>query len=351
MGLRVVVVGAGIGGLTTAAVLARHEVDVDVVERRTALPETGTALGMWPEAVRALDAAGRGDDLRRIGYPQREGLIRRDDGTPLVPITLREPTYLISRPRLLELLYDAVPRGAVTFGQSVERLGDLSGYDVVVAADGSASRLREELWGAGSAPRELPYRVWRGTLPGARSDAEETWGPQALWGLTPREDGRTNWFACAHHDLVDDDRRPAVLHRLYGGWHAGVREAVSEVLAADPDEVLVHDLTQSPRLRTFAHGRVALVGDAAHTMVPNLGRGACEAILDGVTLAQQLLSRAGVDQALHAYDRDRRRRTQCLVWGARAVLRLAHTRRGAAARDAALRLAARMQPSVEGRNR
>jgi 2-polyprenyl-6-methoxyphenol hydroxylase-like FAD-dependent oxidoreductase len=84
MNLKVVVVGAGIGGLTTAATLARNGVNVDVLERRNELPNHGTTLGMWPEAVRALDRTGCGDQLRRIAFPQTQGWIRRSDGAPLV---------------------------------------------------------------------------------------------------------------------------------------------------------------------------------------------------------------------------------------------------------------------------
>ena len=79
------IVGGGIGGLATAKYLTRHGWHVDVFERAEGLPDTGTALGMWPEALTALDAIGAGDAVRSIGSKQRGGEFRRARGRAAAP--------------------------------------------------------------------------------------------------------------------------------------------------------------------------------------------------------------------------------------------------------------------------
>ena len=91
----------------------------------------------------------------------------------------------------------------------------------------------------------------------------------------------------------------------------------------------------TPPLGSYVRGRVALIGDAAHAMTPNLGRGACEALVDAVTLAELLNSRP-LEEALAAYNRARHLRTQALRWASSAVMRLALAERGQPTRDALL---------------
>ncbi|MBJ8346377.1 FAD-dependent monooxygenase [Antrihabitans sp. YC2-6] len=332
------IIGGGIGGLATANYLIQHGWTVDVFERAAALPDTGTALGMWPEALAALDSIGAGDAVRAIGSQQRRGAIRRVDGSTIANINSHRGTaVLISRPPLLRTLAEGLPDGVVKFSSPIATIDDLAGYDVIIGADGVNSRVRTVVAGQQVDPEYLGVSALVGWAPGETDTVAETWGEQRIFGISPRDGNRTNWFA-AYREPVDADipaHPAAFLRSTFGHWHADVRD----ILARFDEESIIHyRIKQMPKLDSYIRGNVALIGDAAHAMTPNLGRGACETLVDAATLGAALVEH-GVEGGLHKYDRKRRKHTQRLVTGARIMNRLALSTRYTGLRDGLLRAA------------
>ncbi|MEU6202526.1 FAD-dependent oxidoreductase [Micromonospora musae] len=346
MGRRAVIVGGGICGLTAAIALRRAGWRVTVRERDEAMMATGTALGIWPAALCALDAIGVGDEVRRVGQRQRAGAFLRPDGSRIATIDVErlhrrtgDHVYLLSRPGLLTILHRAAAEAGATLraGDPVDDATALSDVDLMVVADGVFSRTRETLFGPTYRARFSGSTAWRGVVEDMPTDTfVEMWGRGVKFGVTPQEGGRTNWFASA---AVPEGRfRPgaevAELRRMFGRWVPPVRNVLD---AIDESRVLRHDVYVTPPLPSFVRGTVALLGDAAHAMTPDLGRGACEAIIDAVALASHLRETPAVEQALREYDRQRRPTTQRLARLANLAARMSHLRHALPIRDQLLR--------------
>lgn len=370
---RALIIGAGIAGTATAIGLTRAGWDVILHERATHPETSGAALGMWPTAITALDQLGLGDAARAVATPQRAGAVRRPDGTLLARLDAERITRhpgdhvrLVARRDLARILGDALPAGAIRYDSAVRgsaddvargrvdvETGDTTGdtadssalADVVVVADGVFSAHRTALLGERYRARYTGQSALRGRVAVVTHEVIETWGAGRRFGVTPYRDGTTNWYASL--DAPRGQRAAggevALLRELFAGWH----DPIGQVLdALTEDGVMRHDLYDvHPHLPTYVAGRAVLVGDAAHGMTPDLGRGACEALVDAVTLTRCLTGtegrlRAGdVDGALARYDRLRRRPTQRLQSLARTMGRVAHARRLTGARDLLLRVA------------
>ncbi|AFR29368.1 FAD-dependent monooxygenase [Arthrobacter sp. Rue61a] len=307
---KVDIIGGGIAGLALAGRLDPGRFDVTVYEQRTELPSVGTTLAMWPEAQQALAELGILGAVRSRGAIIKAGALRRPSGEALLSME-GEGLVGVSRPELLRLLDTAVPATVRRVARRVDRLPGHSG--LTVGADGVNSIVRRDFWGRRSTARPTPFLAVRGVVPGIPSpqDVGEYWGRGQIFGLAPAGGG-TNWYASFRSDLGPDKVDVAEALEVTRDRYANHAPAVKELLAlASPETSLAQRIWTTPALGRYARRNVVLVGDAAHAMTPNLGRGACEALIDAVTLGG-LLNELPTEEALAAFGRKRVMRTQLL---------------------------------------
>lgn len=345
---KAIIVGGGIAGLVAARGLLQLGWDVTIYEQAPSFEPVGAGITLAPNAVRALDWLGLGQELRAKSAALGEAAIRDKTGRWLLKQRVEEveerfgaPSFALHRAEMQEMLLRAASgarlrnhcyvTGVRQMSQPVVSFEGPDGpgedaADLVAGADGLKSRIRKSLFPGHPGLAYAGYITWRGLVPAdaARSlrrflTFTETWGRGCRFGIVPLGNGQVYWYATAsfpagshEEDDLDD------LRVRYRGWH----DPIPAILEATPPETLLkHDIyhlrTPLPR---YSAGRVVLLGDAAHAMTPDLGQGGGLALEDAVTLIDALSGDTDPDIALAQYDQARRNRTQKIartsaLWG------------------------------------
>lgn len=340
--VRVVIVGGGIGGLAAALALRSAGAQADVYEQAPSLGEVGAGVAITPATQRVLRRLGVGDEVSRRGAPIDGVRLHRPDGSVVVTRqgagASRSPLGMY-RPDLVEILSAALPEGALHTGhrcvtvsqdeRSAHVTFDNGGRveaDVVVGADGIHSVVQGHV----TEPRPPVFsgRIsYRGVLPAARipgweRDEAGMWNGNGKTFLTfPLRAGELRNFV--GHVPADERMReswsapcdPADLAAEFSGWDAHLSELFSGVETAF--RWGLYDRDPLPR---WTNGRLTLLGDAAHAMLPHMGQGANQAIEDAMALATLIrgLSTDDLPDALVRYEQLRRERTTLIQQGSRA---------------------------------
>lgn len=341
----IVIVGGGIGGLFVANALVAQGLSVEVYEQAPALGEVGAGVYITPNCVRQLQRVGLGPAVEKFGAKVgNNSRYFHHDGTLIAPVQVTDSagwnaTYGMHRADLVDMLAKALPAGMVHTGHrctgfsrqgEVARVkfenGAFAEADVVIGADGIHSALRQYVYPASRAIFSGTI-AYRGVV---RSELVPEW-PAESWLM---------WLGQGKHFLTYPLRGGTVIN-FVGFVPADKEIKESWSTAGDPDALRREFADWDPRivsllrqvettfrsalydrdpLPSWTRGRLTLLGDAAHAMLPHLGQGANQSIEDGMALATILTNtdRTTVLAALLAYERLRRERTAKVQSGARA---------------------------------
>ncbi|MET7394200.1 FAD-dependent monooxygenase [Dactylosporangium sp. NPDC005572] len=354
--MKVLVVGAGVGGLTTAIALRQRGFDVEVFDAAPAMRVTGGGLGIASNATKVLTALGIDLTKAGIGRVCERFDLCTASGKPLRALPLKSiadelgsPVVNVRRCDLVTLLRESLAGTPIHDGVQVVRYtrtgtgvtitcadGRTESGDVLVGADGIRSVVRAQA--AGPEPvNEHGYVCWIATVPFTHprlvpGGAVHYWGNGQRFGLIDIGDGDAYWWGTKNAGPGDTRLWTGVkeeILRCLDGWAPEVREVVAATPAADIVSVPAQDRTF---LESWGDGPVTLVGDAAHPMLTSLSQGAGSAIEDGYTLAHHLAAGGVPVAALRRYEAARRDRARWLVTASRRLSRMEQIENPVAAR-------------------
>ena len=333
--LRVLVIGAGVGGISVARGLLRDGHDVTVFEQKSAVRAGGGAVTIWPNGATVLtqlgvDMSEAGQVLSTVRVVTSTGRKIATFDAATMAERLGAPVRMVPRRVLLERLLDGFPMDRVRCGSCAVAVtntadgmrvefadGSLATGDLVIGADGLHSVVRDIVGAKAAQP--TGWCSWQGlaSVPqiADRGTAFVIIGEHGNLGMWPAGGAELQfWFDLPWtRDYIKPNRPLELIRSHFAGWSDNV-DTVLSVLTAD-------DLAHSPYPH-FRHpippvvdqGALTLLGDAAHTMPPTLAQGTNQALLDTMVLCEALTrvgsqaSQSGVTAALRWYEKVRRNR-------------------------------------------
>ncbi|QNL49031.1 FAD-dependent oxidoreductase [Olivibacter sp. SDN3] len=333
----VAIVGAGIGGLSTALALQRQGTNVTVYEAAPNIKPIGAGVGLAANAILGLEklgvakeVIGRGKQLTALQMLDDRGKIISDQNTALLGSQFEENNLVIHRADLHEVLLQKIKPVSIVLGKRCTNVMQQENQvlvsfadetqitvDLLIAADGIHSVVRQQLVPS-STPRFAGYTCWRAVIenPGINLNnmvSAETWAIAGRVGISPLPGNKIYWYACIKTHKNNPKMRQMTPKELANHF-SGVHKPIAEMLnATSSDQLIWNDIADIKPLKQFVYGNIVLLGDAAHATTPNMGQGACQAIEDAVVLGQCLQQKISLKEALAYYEKRRIARTTRII--------------------------------------
>jgi len=349
--MNVVIIGAGMGGLTTGIALKKFGHQVRIFEQTEKILPVGAAISLWSNGVKCLNYLGLTDKIAKLGG-QMDDLAYVDGLTgdvmtqfsllPLIEEVGQRP-YPVARADLQNLLMDEFGRDQIYLGKKMVSLEDKADFvevhfadgsstqaDLLIGADGTHSLTRTYVLGQQVQRRYAGYVNWNGLV-----EISEDLAPAQQWttyvgegkraSLMPVADGKFYFFLDVPLPAGLDNNRDEyqkLLKQYFSDWCQPVQQLIERLDPQKTNRVEIHDIEPFTQ---FYKGRVVILGDAAHSTTPDIGQGGCQAMEDAIYLARSLqINTLGVEDALRRYQNKRNERANEMVLRARKRCDVTH---------------------------
>ena len=359
--MKALLIGGGIGGLTTAIALEKAGIDTSVYEAAPEIRAVGAGIWMATNAMQVFDRLGLASDVVAAGLPL-ERICISDNRLRIIQNTemqmIRDQfgysITSIARSRLQEVLLKNYGK-TINLAKHCTRF-EQNGYgvtayfndgssaqgDILIGADGIHSAVRQQMY-PDARLRYSGQTCWRG-IASIQLDAPldkaclEAWGKTARLGFSVLSSSEVYWFAVQKAPRGEKDPPTGIKQKLQERY-AGFNQPIPDIIAATPEEKIIrNDIIDLNPIKKWHHGRVCLIGDAAHAMTPNMGQGGGQAVEDAWVLSQILKDAKTPEKAFAIFESKRRKKVNQVVSTSWLIGKMAHISFGQGLRNALLRL-------------
>lgn len=351
--MKIIIIGAGMGGLTAGIALKRLGYEVHIYEQVREIKPVGAAISVWSNGVKCLNYLGLSKQVTALGG-NMENMAYMDgfSGTTMTQFSLAplvqqvgQRPYPVSRADLQSMLLQEFGAHDVHLGMKLVSVHDDGALvtatfeddtkvtgDILIGADGTHSGLRSYVLGNIPERRYAGYVNWNGLV-----DIDEEVAPANQWTTFVGDGKRVSVMPIAGNRFYfffdvplpkglpnERDQYKTLLRTYFSGWAPPVQRLIDKIDTATTNRVEIHDIDP---FMTWTRGRVALLGDAAHSTTPDIGQGGCAAMEDAIVLSIALRTNTlGIEDALLRYQNQRNQRAADLVLRARKRCDVTHAK-------------------------
>lgn len=348
--LKVIIIGAGMGGLTTGIAMRQAGYEVEIYDRVSQLRPAGAGISLWSNGVKVLNRLGLSQEIAAIGGQMDRVSYRSQTGEKLTDFSLKplvdcvgQCPYPVARTDLQNMLLNAFGAENVQLNSKCVAIeqdtnsvtaifedGSKATGDVLVAADGTHSITRSYVLGHAVERRYVGYVNWNGLVPASDDLApKDSWviyvGEHKRASMMPVGGDRFYFFfdvPLPKGTVSSPETYREELTGFFKDWADPVQNLIQRLDPLKTNRVEIHDVEP---LKTLVRDRVALLGDAAHSTAPDLGQGGCQAIEDALVLTTYLqTTNISVADALRRYEQARCDRVADIINRARKRSNMTH---------------------------
>ncbi len=335
------IIGAGIGGLTTALTLQQKGLKVTVFESSSEIKPVGAGIIIANNAMQVFKKLGIQEKIENAG--NKISYMKITDhklkNISVVDLSTYEKEYgvcniAIHRGTLQKILADEIGCESIALSKRLSAIEkkelfkltfeDKSSVEskIVIGADGIKSVVRNQLFKK-STIRNANQICWRGIcefdLPGKyHQELNEAWGKGKRFGFVKISDSKVYWYAL--RNIKKEKGEEESLLTLFKDFHIDILNIIS---ATPKEDIIVGDIMDLKPIHQWQNENVCLVGDSAHATTPNLGQGACQAIEDAYVLGKLLQKGVSIENTFKEYERLRRKKAHRIVKTSWAIGKMA----------------------------